>query len=471
MGNYRDMPQDIEIERSVLGAMLGDPLAVDKGIETLSADDFYVPGHRRIFTAIVELVKKSRPVDLLSVCDEIHKSGDLDKIGGRSYVSSLMQSIVTGGNVEYHIGVIRDKAKLRNFIMIAENGISSAYSQEGDASEILDSTAQEILDVSEGLQEDGFIAISDVLGKVYDDVEEARRGNSMVTGATYGFKDMNKFTGGMHKGEYIIIAARPSVGKSGLALSIAINYALETGKGVAIFSPEMNREQICMRVLARAGNCNLQRLRTGTLSKADFLNLGKNLGKFNLPIYIDDGRDHTVLSLRSRARRLKREHDIGIVIVDYIQLLSSGKKTENNNLEVGAISKGLNRMAGDLEIPVIALSQLNRNIENRPDKRPVLADLRDSGSLEQDADTVWFIQRPERYGINTIKIAGQEYDSHGVAELILAKQRNGSPGSAFLVFDAEIAGFKDMSMTEMARRGGDVDEPFAYKDKYDMPEM
>ncbi len=451
MSDERVQPQNIEVEMAVLGAMLLEEEALDRGLEILDQNTFYRDNHRRIFEAMRRLAEADCPVDIVTLSEELSRSGELERVGGRSYISSLMSSVVTAGNLAYHAEIIREKAILRSLIHAGSDIVTRAYSENQDADELLDSVEQTIFSISEKRLKGDFSPLSTILPETFERLEEIRMNKHTVTGLATGYYKLDETTSGMHPSDYIIIAARPSVGKTALALGIVLNVALNDKKGVALFSLEMAKEQLVMRLMSSKFKVDAQRLRTGTLDKKDFGRIASNLNTLSsAPIYIDDTPNLTVLEMRAKARRLMRRVPLGLIVVDYLQLISAGSRSgENRQQEISTISRQLKALARELGVPLIALSQLSRQVESRDIKKPVLADLRESGAIEQDADVVMFIYRAEMYGQKNIEIHNTQYPSYGIAQIIIAKQRNGPIGEVLLSFKREYVSFENLSLEEI----------------------
>lgn len=458
-------PQNIEVERAVLGAMMIEPEAHYRGLELLEAEYFYQEGHAKIFKAMEELAENDRPADLVTVADQLHKNGVLEKIGGRSYLASLTTGVVTSGNLEYHAEIIREKALLRKLIHVGGDIVAKSYSEHEDIDDLLDDVESMILKIGEERLRGDFVSLEKMIPGTWDKLEDIRKSPHSVTGLATGFHKIDDLTSGLHGSDYVIIAARPSVGKTALALGMALNVALEEGKGVALFSLEMAAEQLVIRLMANKFRVNAHHLRTGRMSKVDFKRIGSKLKLLaNANIFIDDTPSLTVLDMKAKCRRLMKRNKVGLLIVDYLQLITTGsRRIENRQQEITTISRQLKALARELDIPVIALSQLSRAVEARESKRPILADLRESGAIEQDADVVMFIYRPEIYGIDRITVTGDDFHdkqipSDGIAEIILAKQRNGPVGSVFMTFHKQYATFEDLAPTDLDRLAERYDE-------------
>lgn len=445
-------PQNIEVERAVLGAMMIEPEAFFRGLEILKPEYFYQEGHAKIFQAMEALAEKDSPADLVTVADQLHKSGDLERIGGRSYIASLTTGVVTSGNLEYHAEIIREKAVLRKLIHVGGDIVAKSYSEHESIDDLLDDVESMILQIGEQRLRGDFASLDDIIPKTWEKLDEIRNSPHSVTGLATGFRELDDLTSGLHGSDYVIIAARPSVGKTSLALGMALNVAVEQEQGVALFSLEMAAEQLVIRLMANKFRVNAHSLRTGKLRKSDFKRIGGKLpllAKAN--VFIDDTPSLTVLDMKAKCRRLMKRHSIGLLIVDYLQLITAGgRRIESRQQEITLISRQLKALARELDVPVIALSQLSRAVESRENKRPILADLRESGAIEQDADVVMFIYRPEMYGLKYTEVYGEggmekKVPSDGIAELILAKQRNGPVGSVFMTFHKEYATFEDLA--------------------------
>lgn len=435
-------PQAVEVEQAVLGAMLIDQRAVGRAIETLDEGVFYHAAHGKIFQAIIGLYERSEAVDQLTLAEELKRRGHLEDVGGVVYLATLAAEVATAANIDHHTRIVLDRSLSRRLIETASEVSSRAFEGRSDVYELLDWAEQRIFSLSERRLSQGFEPIETVLHETFEHIERAHNRVSSVSGVDTGYADLNDMTSGFQAGDLIIMAARPSVGKTALALSMARNAAVEAGVGVAVFSLEMSRQQVAQRLLCVETRVDLHKLRTGRLRDDDWLHLTRNVGRLaQAPIYIDDTPGITVLEARAKARRLLREHGIGMVIVDYLQLMSSHQSFGSREQEVSNISRGLKGLAKELNVPILALSQLSRATEARTDRRPQLSDLRESGSLEQDADVVFFIYRPDLYGLKSSDGASLE----GIAEIIVGKQRNGPTGSVQLMWNADSASFENLA--------------------------
>ncbi len=427
-------PHSLEAERSVLGAMMQDPAAVVLAVELLTAEDFYAPAHRELFSAMRTLHLNASPVDLVTADSELSRRGTLEGIGGTAYLIEVSQYVPTTANVKAYIAIVSEKSTLRRLISASQQISAESYSQQDPVPDILNHAEKAIFDiVMRRASGDALVRVDEILTLTYEKIEELSRLKGQINGVPTGFYDLDNLLTGMHPGELVLIGARPSMGKTSLAMNIAQHACLAKGKTTAVFSLEMPREQIVMRMLCSEAKINLQRVRSGTLKDEDWLKLAKVLGPVSAsPLYIDDTAGLTPSQLRSRCRRLMMDKGLDLIVVDYLQLMGSDKKTENRQLEVSEISRQLKGIALELKVPLVACAQLSRALASRQDKRPVLSDLRDSGSIEQDADVVMFIHREGYYNMT----GGQE-DNMG--EIILAKQRNGPLGTVKVGWFSEYA--------------------------------
>ena len=426
----------MEAETAVLGGMLIDREAVTRAIEHLSDGMFYREGNRRLYRAMLRLFERGDVIDVITVAEELKKTGELDSAGGLDYLGQLVDAVPTAANIEYHARIIRDKALLRRLVEQSSQIIRDAYDQgERDVDEILDQAEARIFQVADSHKRQGFVWIKEVLWSTFEHIERLQESGSGITGVPTGFPDVDRMTTGLQKGDLCIIAARPSMGKTALVLNVAATAAITHQVPVAVFSLEMSSQQLVQRLLCAEGRIDAQRLRRGKLSQEEHQRLAAAAGHLNTaPIWIDDQPGTNVLEIRAKARRLQSElrsdgKDLGLVVIDYMQLMSGAGNAESRVQEVSQISRGLKALARELEVPLIALSQLSRGPEQRTDKRPMLSDLRDSGSIEQDADLVMFLYRPEYYAS-----AENREELEGKAELILSKQRNGPTGVVPLFF-------------------------------------
>ncbi len=437
----RRTPWSPEAEQAVLGAMMLDADAALRALEIIDDTVFWRATHRKLFAALRSLAEKVDVTDPVVLSNELEKRGELEEIGGREYIGLLQDVVPTAAHVEYHCKILKDKALLRRLIETGEDIVRAASEGRVDADEILDQAESQIFDVSFQRQSQEAIRIKELMWETMERIEARDRGDVSARGVLSGFSDLDFKTNGFQKSDLIIVAARPSMGKTAFCLNVAANAALENNVPVAVFSLEMSRDQLIERFLAAESFVDLHRLRSGSLRDEDYPKMSRAAGVLGTaPIWIDDTPALSTFELRSKARRMKAEHDIGLIIVDYLQLMreSSGNPNRNRYEEISLISRNLKALARELRTPVVALSQLSRAPEQRGgDKRPILSDLRDSGAIEQDADLVIFIYRAEMYRDQSDMEEGQER----VAELILAKHRNGPTGMIKLVFHREITRF------------------------------
>ena len=435
-------PQAVDVEQAVIGAMLIDQRAVGRAIEILDEGSFYHSPHGKIYAAIIALYDRSEAIDQLTVSEELKKRGELEDVGGVVYLATLTAEVATAANIDHHARIVLDRGLSRNLIESAAIITDRAFEGRSDVYELLDWAEQRIFSLSERRLSQGFEKIESVLHDTFEHIERAHNRVSAVSGVDTGYSELNDLTSGLQAGDLIILAARPSVGKTSLALGVARNAAVDAGVPVAIFSLEMSKQQVAQRLLCLETRVDLHKLRTGRLREEDWLNLTRQVGNLaQAPIYVDDTPGITILEARAKARRLQREHGVGLIIIDYLQLMSTHGNVHSREQEVAQISRGLKGLAKELDIPVLALSQLSRAPEARTDRRPQLSDLRESGSLEQDADVVMFIYRPDLYDLKTEDGGGLE----GVAEVIIGKQRNGPTGSVSMMWNAGCAAFENLA--------------------------
>jgi len=439
-------PHSVEAEQSVLGGLMLDSTALDRIADLVTADDFYRQEHRMIYRQIVRLSDLAKPVDVITVAEALEIAGELEKVGGLPYLGGLAQNVPSAANIRRYGEIVRERSIMRKLAEVGTEIASSAYNPTGrDAAQLLDEAESKVFEIAEAGSKgkQGFVAMPPLLIQVVERIETlyARDNPSEVTGIATGFTDLDRKTSGLHPGDLIIIAGRPSMGKTALAINIAENVGLDSKLPVAIFSMEMGASQLAMRMLGSVGQLNQQDLRTGRLQDDDWGRLTHALGKLNdAPIQIDESAALSSLELRARSRRLHRQNNgLGLIVVDYLQLMSSnvGKASENRATEISEISRSLKALAKELHVPVIALSQLNRSLEQRTDKRPVMSDLRESGAIEQDADLILFIYRDEVYNSDS--------PQKGKAEIIIGKQRNGPIGKVELAFRGEYTRFDNLA--------------------------
>ncbi len=429
-------PHSLEAERAVLGACLLDRDALLLVTETLSGEDFYETRHRLAFEVILDMARKDKPVDPLTVWEEISRREMADRLGGQGFIAGLIDTVPTIANVEYHTRIVRDKSVHRKLVQVGSDIVKLGYAEDREMEDILDEAERSVFEITRRGGERNFRHIGDILGTAFQQIETHYQQQEPVTGISSGFIDFDRLTAGFQPGSLNIIAARPSMGKTALALNIAQHAALERKKPVLVFSLEMGGEQLAQRMLASEARVNVHDLRTGTFHESAWEALADAAGRLSqAPIYIDDSSVLSTLELRARCRRFKaKTNDVGMVVVDYLQLMHLPRPTDSKQQEVAEISRALKGIARELDVPIIALSQLSRAVEQRQDKRPQLSDLRDSGAIEQDADLVILLFRPGYYSTNP-----EEEDN--IAEAIIAKHRNGPTGTVPLVFIREYTRF------------------------------
>lgn len=430
-------PQNLDAEQSVLGAMLIDQEAVIKTIEVLQPRDFYRDANGRIFEAIVSLFDRGEPVDLITLSEELRQTGMLDQVGGVSYVAGLANSVPTSANVEHYARIVEEKSLLRRLINVSTRIAQLGYEGEEEVEALLDRAEQMVFELTQRKTQSAFVPFKTVLMQTFDRIEYLYRHKGEITGVPSGFSELDKMTSGFQPSDLIILAARPSMGKTAFCLNIAQNAAIRKKLPVAIFSLEMSREQLVTRILCGEALVDQQKVRTGHLEDEDWQKLSRAAAPLaQAPLFIDDSPGISVVEMRAKCRRLKAEHGLSMIVIDYLQLMQGGRKTENRQQEISEISRSLKSLARELQVPVIALSQLSRAVEQRQDKKPMMSDLRESGSLEQDADLVMFIYRDEYYNPDT--------DRRSRADIIIAKQRNGPVGSVELGFFREFTKFVNL---------------------------
>ncbi len=434
-------PQNIEAEQMVLGAILIENDSLNKVIETLSADDFYKDTHRRIFSLMLDMFETGDAIDLVTLSDALRGKTGLESVGGASYLATLVSLVPTAANIKHHARIVREKAVLRKLIHSATDIITQSYEDSRtvvNIDELLDRAEKSIFEIAQGKIKDSFVSMKNIVGHSFAIVERLYEKKEMVTGLATGFLDLDERTSGFQQSDLIIIAGRPSMGKTAFCLNIAAFAAIEKGKSVAIFSLEMSKEQLVLRMLGSESRVDAHKLRTGHLSERDWTPLSTAAGKLSeAPIFIDDTAAISVLETRAKARRLKADQGLDLIIVDYLQLMRGRGDEGSREQEISNISRSLKALAKELQVPVIALSQLNRAVETRPgkEKRPMLADLRESGAIEQDADVILFIYRDEVYNKCECPYDGECLcGQRGKAEVIIGKQRNGPIGKVDLTF-------------------------------------
>jgi replicative DNA helicase len=440
----REPPYSLEAEVSVLGGVLLDPDSILRIEDVVDDSMFFREGHRVIYRAMRLLHEQRTAVDVVTLGDALGSQGELERVGGMEYLVELLDAVPTAANIQYHARIVRDKALLRRLIEASTRTIQDVYAPgEKSVEELVDEAEQRIFRVAESHDRGGFTWIKELLWETFENIERMQKSDGGLTGVPSGFKTLDRMTTGLQKGDLVIVAARPSMGKTSWVLNVAQGAAIEHKVPVAVFSLEMSKEQLVQRLLCSEARVDQQRLRGGRLTASDHQRLATAAGKLNTaPIWIDDSPGGTVLEMRAKARRLKAEAGLGLLVVDYLQLMGGSTRVESRQQEVSQISRGLKGLARELEVPVIALSQLSRGPEQRQDHRPQLSDLRDSGSIEQDADLVMFLYRPEYYSSDGRDAEGNSLE--GKAELIVSKQRNGPTGTVDLYFHKAYTRFDDV---------------------------
>jgi len=426
---YHLPPQSLEAEESILSAILVDNDTLLEVLEILSPEDFYRSAHQKIFSAISELFLRNEPVDLVTLTNILREHDRLEEIGGAAYLANLVDTVPLAVNAQYYAKIVYDKACLRRLIEKTNSIAKRCFEDRGDVDSVIDFAESSIFEISENKIRPTFYPIGKIIESNIDVLEERQGNRALVTGVATGFTKLDELTAGFQKSDLVILAGRPGMGKTALALNIAKNAAVDSNIPVAIFSLEMSKEQLSLRMLSSEARIDSSRLRRGFISQDDWIKITDSAGILSqAPIFIDDSPSITALEIRAKSRRLKMEKDIGLIIIDYLQLMKGRVSAERRDLEISEISRSLKALAKELDLPVVALSQLNRKLEERSDKRPQLADLRESGALEQDADVVAFLYRDELYNRD------ENNPNKGKAELIVSKQRNGPTGFTILTF-------------------------------------
>jgi len=432
-------PHNLEAEKNVLGGILVNNQKLNVVLSIISPDDFYKEGNRKILERIISLIDKNLPVDLLAVTEELQRGGDLEEVGGASYVSSLMDGVPKSLNIEYHAKIIKEKALLRRLILSSAKIISSSYEQKEDADDLLDEAQSALIEVAEQRIKPGFVALGNLTTPALETIDRLRSRQQAVTGVPTGFRDLDAITAGFHASEFIVVAARPSMGKTALCLNISQHVGITTDFSVGFFSLEMAKEQVVMRLLCSEAQIDLQKVRTGFIGDREFERLKLAAEALSqTKIFVDETAGLTVMEMKAKARRLKMEQHLDLLFLDYMQLMRAGGRFENRTQEISYISRSLKELAKELQIPVVGISQLSRapEKERRARPKPQLSDLRESGAIEQDADVVIFIYRDEFYHPD-------DETKHGIAEVSVSKQRNGPTGEISLAFLNKFARFND----------------------------
>ena len=432
----RTPPQAVGAEQSVLGAMLLSKDAIGDVTEIIKGRDFYRPAHEEIYEAVIDLYGRGEPADAITVADELTKRGQLGRVGGHIYLHELLSSVSIASNASYYAEIVREKAILRRLVEASIRISQLGYSGQGDVNQIVDAAQQAIYQVSDGKASEDYQPLSALMESTLDEIE-ALASHGIMSGVPTGFVELDELTNGLHPGQMVIVAARPGVGKSTLGLDLARSAAIGHGLCSAFFSLEMTKTEIVMRLLSAEAQVPLQDIRKGNMSDENWARIARKTGEVSsAPLFIDDSPNLTMMEIRAKARRLKQRHDLKLVIVDYLQLMSSGKRVESRQLEVSEFSRQMKLLAKELEVPVVALSQLNRGPEQRTDKKPMLSDLRESGSLEQDADVVILLHRDDMYN--------NASERSGEADFIIAKHRNGQTRTVTVAFQGHYSRFVDM---------------------------
>jgi replicative DNA helicase len=450
-------PQNVDAERCVLGAMLLNPDAVGIAVEMLheNAEDlFYVEAHQHIYRAMLQLFRRNFPIDAVTLTDQLQKENQLEGIGGATYVSDLCNAVQTSANIQYYAQIVLDAAILRRLITACTLTAGEAYSTQGDVADILDRAEQQIFSIAEQRQLNPIYKVGDLLTDAIHRIEHILSSKTGYTGVPTGYAKFDEMLSGLQPSDMIVLAARPSVGKTAFSLNIASNIALRQKKAALIFSLEMAKEQLVMRMLCMEGKINSKRLRTGFLAGSEFPKLQAASDRLSqAPIYIDDTPGITILDIRSKARRHKAQHDLDLIIIDYMQLMSGSKKAESRQTEIAEISRSVKGLARELSVPVIALSQLSREAEKDDSGQPKLSHLRESGAIEQDADVVIMLSRPPAHKLPEISERFGEQNLEQIIEVIIAKQRNGPTGSVYMRFDKDLQRFGELAL------GGEEEAP------------
>lgn len=435
----KSFPNNVEAEIAVLGGLLQDNSVLPQVTQSLFPDDFYLEAHQKIYQAMIELSDSAQPIDLLTIGNKLEEKGDLTTIGGQTYLAHLIDEIPTTAHIEYYVQIVKEKALIRRVVQASRDIAIKGMGEYGEAEQYLDEVEASIFRVTQQRIFKPYVHIKELVHETFEEIEQAGKRGEKITGVPSGFLDLDDKTAGFQKGDLIVVAGRPSMGKTAFALNIATNSSLKHERTVLIFSLEMSRHQLVRRMLCSEGRIDSSRLRTGRLSKEEWAQLIETASVLSeSPLYVDDTPALPVMQLRTKARRLKSEFNLDMIIIDYLQLMKGSPKPESREKEISEISSSLKALAKELDIPIIALSQLNRELERRGDKRPMLADLRESGAIEQDADLILFIYRDEVYNENT--------SDPNIAEIIIGKQRNGPTGTVMLHFSKENTRFDNLAV-------------------------
>ena len=434
----RTPPQDIAAEQSVIGAMLLSKDAIADVVEAVREGDFYRPAHQLIFSAILDLYGRGEPADAVTVSAELTRIGELGRVGGAPYIHTLVASVPTAANAGYYGRIVRERAILRRLVEAGMRITQMGYQGDGEVDMIVDRAQAAVYDVTDRRTSEDYLPLAEIMPGTLEEIDAIASRGGVLAGVPTGFAELDNVTNGLHAGQMIVIAARPAIGKSTVGLDLARSASIKHGLTSAIFSLEMSRNEIAMRLLSAEASIALNHLRSGTMSDADWQKLARKMSAVSeAPLFIDDSPNMTMMEIRAKCRRLKQRHDLRLVVIDYLQLMSSGKKVESRQQEVSEFSRALKLLAKELEVPVVAISQLNRGPEQRTDKRPMMSDLRESGSIEQDADMVILLHREDAYE--------RESPRAGEADFILAKHRNGPTANITVAFQGHYSRFVDMA--------------------------
>ncbi|WP_026556321.1 replicative DNA helicase [Arthrobacter sp. 35W] len=443
----RTPPQDLVAEQSVLGGMMLSKDAIADVVEVLRGNDFYRPSHESIYEAILDLYGRGEPADAVTVADELTKRQEIAKVGGPAYLHQLIQSVPTAANAGFYAEIVSERAVLRRLVTAGTKIVQMGYANDGEVEDIVNAAQAEIFKVAERRTSEDYVALKDVMESTVDEIEASGHRGQGMTGVPTGFYEFDELTNGLHPGQMIVIAARPAVGKSTFALDWARSAAIKHNMATVIFSLEMGRNELAMRLLSAEATISLQDLRKGTVKDDQWSKIATTMGRMNdAPLFIDDSPNMSLMEIRAKCRRLKQQHDLKLVVLDYLQLMSSGKKVESRQQEVSEFSRALKLLAKELQVPVVALSQLNRGSEQRTDKKPMVSDLRESGSIEQDADMVILLHREDIYD--------KESPRAGEADVIVAKHRNGPTKTLVVGFQGHYSRFSNMAADAGAGGGG-----------------
>jgi replicative DNA helicase len=433
-------PHNLEAERALLGAILLEPAILARAIELLGADEFYKDGHRKIYAAMVRLFERSEPADVLTVTEELKRAGELEEVGGQAALATLMEEATVATQFGAYAQIVRDKAQLRELIRVAREITEHGFEETEDVKALVDRAEQMVFRISERRLQKSALPVREILTRTIEHIETLYRRKEHVTGVPTGFVDLDRLTAGFQRADFIIIAGRPSMGKTAFALNVAQQVAVEDTRAVLFFSLEMSKEQLVQRLLCAEARVDSHRVRTGYLETSDWKRIGAAAGRLaDAPLFIDDTANLSVLEARAKARRIRAEHGLELVVIDYLQLMQGRWRAENRQQEISEISRSLKALAKELEIPVVALSQLSRAVEARGESSPRLSDLRESGALEQDADVIIFVHRPGLYKENPAEA------EKNLTDVIIGKQRNGPTDKLQLVFKPEYTRFEDMA--------------------------